>query len=330
MSGVVIAIFVGVALTLVMLVLAFGGGSGSRGQLRKRAQTLRRRQGAGGASRKLGGQEPASLKRTQGGRVPLVDDLAKRFLPRQAALRDRLSRTGSDISLGTYSMINVGVSLLGFIVVWLIFGLPIPLATLIAVAAGLGLPHLAVGFLSARRQKKFLAVFPDAIDLIVRGLKSGLPVTESMAAVGREMEDPMGTEFRLVCDSVRFGRQLEDVLWETAKRLQMPEFNFFVISLSIQRETGGNLGETLANLSDILRRRRQMRQKIKAMSSEAKASAYILGSLPFIMFLLVYFLNNDYASGLYGDPRGVMMIGAGLISLLMGIAVMAKMVRFEI
>ena len=331
MSGAVIAIFVGVALTLVTLVLAFGGGdSGSRGQLKKRAQSLRQRQSAGGASRKQGGQEMASLKRAQGGSIPLVDDLVKRFLPRQSALRDRLSRTGREISLGTYAMVSVGVALLVFILVWLLFGVPVALAALIAGAAGLGLPHLAVGFLGTRRQKKFLAIFPDAIDLIVRGLKSGLPVTESMAAVGREMADPMGTEFRLVCDSVRFGSQLEDVLWETAKRLEMPEFNFFVISLSIQRETGGNLGEALANLSDILRRRRQMRQKIKAMSSEAKASAYILGSLPFIMFLLVYFMNNQYASGLYSDPRGLMMMGAGLLSLLIGIAVMAKMVRFEI
>jgi len=328
-SGVVIAIFVGVALTLIMLALAFGG-SGPRGQLKQRAQGLRQRQAAGGASRKHGGQETASLKRARGGAIPLVDDLAKRFLPRQSALRDRLSRTGRDISLGTYAMISVGVSLLVFILVWLLFGLPVPLAALIAVPAGLGLPHLTVGFLGARRRKKFLAIFPDSIDLIVRGLKSGLPVTESMAAVGREMADPMGTEFRLVCDNVRLGRQLEDVLWATAKRLEISEFNFFVISLSIQRETGGNLGETLANLSDILRKRRQMRQKIKAMSSEAKASAYILGSLPFIMFLLVYFMNNEYASGLYSDPRGLMMLGAGMLSLLIGIAVMAKMVRFEI
>ena len=331
MSGAFLAIFGGVALTLVMVALAFGGGaSGSRGRLRKRAQVLRQRQTAGGASRRKGGQENTSLKRVQGGAVPLADSLAKRFLPRQSALRDRLSRTGRDISLGTYAMVSVGVTLAAFIVAWLVFGLPVAIAAVIAVAAGLGLPHLAVGFLGARRQKKFLAIFSDAIDLIVRGLKSGLPVTESMASVGREMADPMGTEFRLICDSVRFGRQLEEVLWETAKRLEMPEFNFFVISISIQRETGGNLGETLANLSNILRQRRQMRLKIKAMSSEAKASAYILGSLPFVMFLLVYFLNHSYAVELFNDPRGVMMVGAGMGSLLTGIGVMAKMVRFEI
>jgi tight adherence protein B len=328
---VVLAIFAGVALTLTTLALAFGGGaSGSRGQLSKRAQGLRRRQTATGASQGKGGQAPASLKRTQGGSVPLMDDLAKRFLPRQSALKDRLSRTGRDISLGTYIMISVGVTLAVFIVSWLVFGLPVLLASPLAVAAGVGLPHFAVGFLGARRQKKFLAIFPDSIDLIVRGLKSGLPVTESMAAVGREMADPVGTEFRLVCDSVRFGRQLEEVLWETAKRLETPEFNFFVICLSIQRETGGNLGETLANLSDILRRRRQMKLKIKAMSSEAKASAYILGSLPFVMFAMVYFLENGYAMELFNDVRGLMMVGAGMVSLLIGIGVMAKMVRFEI
>jgi tight adherence protein B len=328
-NGIIIAIFVGVALTLVTLALAFGG-SGARNALKKRAQNLHRRQTAGAATQNKGGQGNASLKRREAGAVPLVEKLVKRFMPRQSALRDRISRTGLDVSLGTYAMSSVGVMLVAFIVAWLLFGFPLLVDGLIAVVAGFGVPHLAVGFLGSRRQKKFLAVFPDAIDLIVRGLKSGLPVTESMASVGREMADPMGTEFRLVCDSVRFGRQLEEVLWETAKRLEMSEFNFFVISLSIQRETGGNLAETLANLSDILRRRRQMRLKIKAMSSEAKYSAYILGSLPFIMFLLVYFLNNSYAMGLFNDPRGLMMVGAGLGSLLVGIGVMAKMVRFEI
>ncbi len=327
MNGFVV-VFVGVALTLVTLALAFGGG-GSSAQLRKRAQGLRRRAAGGGAKGKAA-NAPTSLKRKEKGAVPLLDDLAKRFLPRQSALKLRLARTGRDISLGNYALISGGVAVVAFVVCWLIVGLAAILAALIAVAAGIGLPHIAVGHLVRSRQKKFLEIFPDAIDLIVRGLKSGLPVTESMASVGREMVDPIGTEFRLVCDSVRFGRQLEEVLWETARRLEMSEFNFFVISLSIQRETGGNLGETLANLSDILRRRRQMKLKIKAMSSEAKASAYILGSLPFIMFLLVYFINRGYVMALFEDVRGMMMLGAGIGSLLMGIAVMAKMVRFEI
>jgi tight adherence protein B len=119
-------------------------------------------------------------------------------------------------------------------------------------------------------------------------------------------------------------------MWQTAARLAIPEYNFFVISLSIQRETGGNLAETLQNLSEILRRRRQMRLKIKALSAEARASAYILGSLPFIMFALVNLLNPEYAGELFTDPRGLMMIGAGCTSMLVGVAVMVKMVRFEI
>lgn len=155
-------------------------------------------------------------------------------------------------------------------------------------------------------------------------------MTESIATVGREMEDPVGVEFRRIADGVRFGQQLEEVLWETAKRLSLPEFNFFVISLSVQRETGGNLGETLANLSDILRRRKQMKLKIKAMSSEARASAMILGSLPFVMFGIVYAMNPSYASELFTDPRGMMMAAAGVTSMMIGIGVMAKMVRFEI
>ena len=208
--------------------------------------------------------------------------------------------------------------------------LPAAAAALVGLVAGLGLPHFGVGFLAGRYRGKFTAVLPEAVDLMVRGLKSGLPVTESIASVAREMQQPLATEFRRVSDGVRFGRSLEDVLWEMARRLAVPEFNFFVISLSIQRETGGNLAETLTNLSDILRRRRQMRLKVKAMSSEAKASAWILGSLPFAMFGIVYCVNPGYASTLFNDPRGLMMVGAGAVSLGIAVAVIMKMIRFEI
>jgi tight adherence protein B len=245
-------------------------------------------------------------------------------------LRDRLARTGYNLTIGTYLMICGGLVPIVFAAAALGFGLKAPLAALVALAAGLGLPHIGVGVVAGRYRGRFLAVLPDAIDLMVRGLKSGLPVTESIGAVAREMQQPLAGEFRRVTDGVRFGRGLEEVLWEAARRLDIPEFNFFVISLSIQRETGGNLAETLANLSDILRRRRQMRQKIKAMSSEAKASAYILGSLPFAMFGIVYCVNPGYASVLFTDPRGLVMLGGGLVSLGIAIVVIVKMIRFEI
>jgi tight adherence protein B len=208
--------------------------------------------------------------------------------------------------------------------------LPVAAAAFAALAIGVGLPHVVVGILSRRRRARFIALLPDAMDLMVRGLKSGLPVTESIASAGREMSAPLGPEFRRVTDNVRLGRGLEEVLWETAARLDIPEFNFFVISLSIQRETGGNLAETLANLSDILRRRKQMKLKIKALSSEARASAGILGVLPFAMFALIRLVNPSYIEVLYTDPRGqIMLAGAGVV-LTIGFVVMAKMVRFEI
>ena len=145
-----------------------------------------------------------------------------------------------------------------------------------------------------------------------------------------ERHGPVGAEFRLISDGIKFGKSMEDALWETARRLDTAEFKFFVISLSVQRETGGNLSEALGNLSDILRRRRQMKLKIKAMSSEAKASAMILGSLPFIMFGIIFALNPEYEMELFTDPRGQVMLGFGVGIMSVGIAIMSKMVKFEI
>jgi tight adherence protein B len=176
----------------------------------------------------------------------------------------------------------------------------------------------------------FTAEFPQAIDLIVRGLKSGLPVPASMRAVADEIKDPVGKEFTIISDRLKIGQTLDDALHKTTQRIPTPEFNFFVTSLAVQRETGGNLGETLENLSNVLRQRRQMKQKIKAMSSEATASAMILGSLPFLMFGIMMLLNPNYVGMLFTDPRGMLMLGFGLTCIAIGSAVMAKMVRFEI
>jgi tight adherence protein B len=324
-----IAVAVGGAAFVATAAVAFAGTGGARGRLQQRARTLAQRQKSGGSARVPGKPAATSLKKAEARSVPFLENLARRFLPRQSVLRERLARTGYNLTIGTYLMICGGLVLIVFAVA-LGFGLKTPPAALVALAAGFGLPHVGIGVVAGRYRNRFLAVLPDAIDLMVRGLKSGLPVTESIGSVAREMQQPLATEFRRVTDGVRFGRGLEEVLWEAARRLDIPEFNFFVISLSIQRETGGNLAETLANLSDILRRRRQMRQKVKAMSSEAKASAYILGSLPFAMFGIVYCANPGYASMLFTDPRGLIMLGGGLVSLGIAIVVIVKMIRFEI
>src|SRR3546814_5429712 len=138
---------------------------------------------------------------------------------------------------------------------------------------GIALPHKAVSILIQKRISRFTAIFPDAIDLLVRGLRSGLPISESLGIVSRELPDPVGTEFRAITDRIRIGRTMEQALQDTADRLGTPEFQLFVITLAIQRETGGNLAEPLANLSDVDRKSTRMRLKIKAMSSEPKASA---------------------------------------------------------
>lgn len=181
-----------------------------------------------------------------------------------------------------------------------------------------------------RRQMRFIEYFPDAIDLMVRGLKAGLPIGESIKTAGQEIPNPVGLEMRRVTDGIRIGRKMDDILTEAARRVNLQEFDFFTIALSIQEETGGNLAETLGNLTDVLRGRRQIKRKIKALSSEAKASAYIIGSLPFIMTLLIYLLSPEYLIGLFQDPRGQAMIAFGLFMIFAGVGVMMKMVKFEI
>ena len=151
-------------------------------------------------------------------------------------------------------------------------------------------------------------MFPDAIDLIVRALRSGLPVSEAIVGAGHEIADPVGAELRLVEGGMRMGRDLESLLWDTAKRIDAPEFRFFVIALSVQRETGGNLAETLANLSDVLRRRRQMQAKAHAMASETRATTMILGGLPVAVILVLTLTSPAYLAPLYhrcprADPR---------------------------
>jgi tight adherence protein B len=318
----------GVVLFSFALAIVLDSRRGSSGRVRRRAARLAKAAKGIPDSRMSGAIRTESIRREEGSGT--FETLAKRCLPRQSVLRARLARTGYEISLGTYLGLNLGIGAAAFLAAWLASGASLMVAVCAALVSGLGAPHLIVGFIANRRRRRFVGIFPDAIDLMVRGLKSGLPVSESMSTAGREIASPVGDEFQRMMDNVRFGRSLNEVLWESARRIEAAEFNFFVICLSIQQETGGNLAETLANLSDIVRRRRQMRLKISALSGEAKASAYILGSLPFIMFLVIQALNPDYAGQLFTDPRGLVMVGAGIGSMLVGIAIMMKMVRFEI
>lgn len=314
----------GAILVAIGLVVAFGVLSAR--QSRQRARRVGRAVGAPAAA----AEATVSVRRqTAYSTVPIVDQLI-RLLPNMGKLRERLSRTGIKITVGAYLGICALLAVGTTATLWLLFHLPMAANALAGIVMGLGLPHVATSFLGVRRINRFNALFPEAIDLIVRGLKSGLPVTESIKVVGDEIKPPVGEEFRLISDSIKFGMTLNQALWSAAPRINTPEFRFFNITLSIQQETGGNLAETLENLSAVLRRRRQMKLKIKAFSSEAKASAYIIGSLPFIMFFLILMVNYGYAITLFTDKRGVMMVLAGLLCYAVGITVMVKMIRFEI
>ncbi len=258
-----------------------------------------------------------------------LDSAFAQFIPRPGELRKRLERTGSKMTLGAYGAVCVGITLVIAVGVTVI-GAPFYLGILAGACLGLALPHFYVSSKINGRGKKFNLLFPDALDLMTRGLRSGLPITESIGIVGREVPDPVGIEFRNIADKIRIGRTMEQALGEAAIKIGTPEFKFFMITLAIQRETGGNLAETLSNLSEILRKRVQLKLKIKALSSEAKASAYIVGSLPFAMFFLLMVMNPTYMEPFWSDQR-MMMIGAGGIGWMgLGVLMMAKMINFEI
>jgi tight adherence protein B len=212
----------------------------------------------------------------------------------------------------------------------LLAGLGAGMAIMMGLAAGIGGPWWGIGILSQRRRSAFSNRFPEAIGLIVRGLKAGLPVSDTIVEVGREINGPVGEEFRGIGDQLRLGQALEAALWVVAKRLALPALNFFVITLSVQRETGGNLAETLENLDEILRSREAMRLKVRAMSSEAIASAAIIGSLPVVMGGLMAFASPGYIDPLFTTQLGRILLGAATASMAAGVLVMRQMVKFEI
>lgn len=319
----VITLAVGALITLGLLFFAFAGPSPQRAGDRRLAAMRERHSASPNAV------VEAQMRRITGRSATKADQAAMRFLPRPEELQKRLNMTGKPWTVGRYGGATVGVFVGTLVLLWML-GFPLLLALFLALALGAGIPHFVVGFFIKRRVNKFNAKFPDAIELLVRGLRSGLPITETMAVVGSEVPGPVGEEFRSVADKMKIGRSMDVALQETADRLGTAEFQFFVITIAIQRETGGNLAETLQNLATVLRQRGQMKLKIKAMSSESKASALIIGALPFIVFILIWFVNGAYMQNFFVDQRLMVAGGGGLIWMAIGAFIMSKMVSFEI
>jgi tight adherence protein B len=308
------------------LLLAYLGmrGPSAAQTMKRRMEIIRERHGD-----VIAGNAQAQIRKLMAQRASRIEGYASSLIPKPALLRKRLEQTGKEISLAKYATICVGVVVL--VTIALKFrGAPILLALFVGLFVGIGGPHFVIGKLIKRRVAKFTSSFPDAIELMVRGLRSGLPITETLGVVASEIQGPVGIEFRMVVDKMRIGKTMEAALQDTADRLGTPEFQFFVITLAIQRETGGNLAETLSNLADVLRKRAQMKLKIRAMSSESKASAYIVGSLPFVVFGLVWMVNPGYMAGFFSDQRLMVAGLGGMLWMGIGVFIMAKMVNFEI
>ena len=318
-----LAIFGGVMITLALLYFIFFANTAEK-KLKKRIKNLRNRKNISVKA----GQDIGTLRRKTQQSVPVFGQAVKNF--NVTMLNDRIQRAGKEISAEKYLFLSLLLLIVTTLMVKILTGKTILLGIFIGIIIAVGVPHFVLSYLIGKRIKLFTHLFPDAIDLIVRGLRSGLPVAESINIVSTEIQDPVGCTFRTMGEQMKLGVTLEKALYDTARKLGITEFNFFVTSIVLQRETGGNLSEILSNLSDVLRKRFMMRMKIKALSSEARASAMIVGSLPFVVMLALFFMQPDYLEPLFNDYRGnIAGIGAAM-SMALGITIMMKMARFEI
>ncbi len=216
------------------------------------------------------------------------------------------------------------------VIITVVLGKPLLFSVPVALILAVWLPFKVLKHKINKQAQEFLRSFPEAIDLIVRGLRSGLPVSESIVQVATELPEPISSVFTNISNTMKLGVPLEKALLETAKKLELREFHFFTTSVILQRETGGNLSEILNNLSEVLRSRFMMKMKIHAITSEARASAVIIGSLPFVVALAIAFLSPKYMLPLIDDPGGNQALAVAVIMLGFGLWMMNRMARFEI
>ncbi|KQQ73408.1 MULTISPECIES: type II secretion system F family protein [unclassified Rhizobium] len=245
------------------------------------------------------------------------------------SLKARLPQTGLSLTVPRFYVYSALFGLFVFLVT-LIAGLPLLGATGAAFAASLGFPRWVVGFLIKRRQAKFLDEFANSLDVMVRSIKSGLPLNDAIRLIASDGQEPVKTEFRRVVDSQQIGLSIPEACARMLQTMPLSEVNFFAIVIAIQSQAGGNLSEAIGNLSRVLRERKKMKAKVKALSMEAKASAWIIGSLPFVVSTLVYLTSPDYISILFTDPRGHIIMLFSAVWMGIGIFVMRNMINFEI
>jgi|SRR6185437_1347099 tight adherence protein B len=240
----------------------------------------------------------------------------------------RIKQAGLLWSKRQFFMISGGIGLLMFLIGTFAGG-NIAVGAALGFAGALGLPRWVLSFLKKRREAKFLDSFPDAVDVIVRGVKAGLPLLDCLKMITLEAPEPTKSEFRAIVETQAIGMPLGDACGKLYENMPVPEANFFGIVIAIQQRSGGNLAEALGNLSRVLRDRKKMKAKIQAMSMEAKASASIIGALPVAVMTLVYVTSPQYISLLWTEPLGRVMLAASAFWMSMGVMVMKKMINFD-
>jgi tight adherence protein B len=248
---------------------------------------------------------------------------------RRNVLRRLVREAGLSLSVQRYFILSGMFAAVCAAAMWAA-GIHLAGSIVFGLAIGLALPRWLLGFLGKRRRRQFTRHFAGALDTIVRGIQSGLPVEECFGIIARESPDPVGPEFALVVEGQRLGLRLDEALQRAYERIPTPEVKFFATVLSIQKQTGGNLSETLSNLSAVLRDRHRMASKVRALSSEARASATIIAVLPMFVGALIFLVNSKYISLLFSDPIGHMMLGGAALIMALGTFVMKRMVSFEI
>jgi len=254
---------------------------------------------------------------------------------KRVTLRQRLQRAGLQTSEMQFYLFSLGVGLVLAALTFILSLTSLPPAYAMMAAGGafvigtVGIPFWLLRFLTNRRMNKFLHHLPDAVELMVRGLRSGLPVIDAMRTIADEVPDPVGPEFREVVEGQKIGLSLDQGMERMYERVPLPEVNFLAIVIAIQRETGGNLSEALSNLSNVLRARKTMKLKVKAITQEAKASAAIIGFLPVGLTVAISVLNPGYLDPIFQSTKGQFIAGFALAWMIAGVLVMRKMINFK-
>jgi len=255
-----------------------------------------------------------------------IDVKAKK--PKSLPLAMKIAQAGLSWSKNQFLMISAGLGLVGFLAVFAMAGSLLP-ALGVGFAAAFGVPRWLLSFLKKRREKKFLNHFPDGVDVIVRGIKSGLPLLDSLKIIALDAQEPIKSEFKAIVETQTIGMPIGEACTKLYERMPLPEANFFGIVISIQQKAGGNLSEALGNLSRVLRDRKKMKAKIQAMSMEAKASASIIGALPLCVGTLVWLTSPDYIELLWTAELGRFMMMGCAVWMSIGVFVMKKMINFD-